>query len=256
MTGVQTCALPICLILQAAGKSNLKRVSLELGGKSPNIVFADADMEQAIEGCHFGVFFNQGQICCAGSRLFVEEKAYDEFVEKSVARAGRRTVGNPFDPTVEQGPQIDRTQFDKVMSYIDAGKREGADLLIGGKRVGDHGLFIEPTVFANVQDEMKIAREEIFGPVMSIIKFRNLDEVIERANNTTYGLAAAVWTRDISKAHAIANNVRAGTVWVNCFDVFDAAAPFGGFKQSGIGREMGEYALQQYTEVKTVTVKL
>jgi aldehyde dehydrogenase (NAD+) len=244
------------LILQAAGKSNLKRVSLELGGKSPNIVFADADMEQAIEGCHFGLFFNQGQVCSAGSRLFVEEKVYDEFVEKSVARAGRRTVGDPFDPTVEQGPQIDRTQFDKVMSYIEAGKQEGADLLIGGKRVGDHGLFIEPTVFANVQDEMKIAREEIFGPVMSIIKFRNLDEVIERANNTTYGLAAAVWTRDISKALAIANNVRAGTVWVNCFDVFDAAAPFGGFKQSGIGREMGEYALQQYTEVKTVTVKL
>ncbi len=244
------------LILQAAGRSNLKRVSLELGGKSPNIVFADADMEQAIEGCHFGLFFNQGQVCSAGSRLFVEEKVYDEFVEKSVARAGRRTVGDPFDPTVEQGPQIDRTQFDKVMSYIDAGRQEGADLLIGGKRVGDHGLFIEPTVFANVQDEMKIAREEIFGPVMSIIKFRNLDEVIERANNTTYGLAAAVWTRDISKAHAIANNVRAGTVWVNCFDVFDAAAPFGGFKQSGIGREMGEYALQQYTEVKTVTVKL
>ena len=244
------------LILQAAGKSNLKRVSLELGGKSPNIVFADADMEQAIEGCHFGVFFNQGQVCCAGSRLFVEDKAYDEFVEKSVARARRRTVGNPFDPTVEQGPQIDRTQFDKVMSYIDAGKREGADLLTGGKAVGDHGLFIEPTVFADVQDDMKIAREEIFGPVMSIIKFRNLDEVIERANNTTYGLAAAVWTRDIGKAHAIANNVQAGTVWVNCFDVFDAAAPFGGFKQSGIGREMGEYALQQYTEVKTVTIKL
>jgi aldehyde dehydrogenase (NAD+) len=244
------------LILQAAGKSNLKRVSLELGGKSPNIVFADADMEQAIEGCHFGLFFNQGQVCSAGSRLFVEEKAYDEFVEKSVTRARRRTVGDPFDPTVEQGPQIDRTQFDKVMSYIDAGKQEGADLLCGGKPVGDHSLFIEPTVFANVQDEMKIAREEIFGPVMSIIKFRNLDEVIERANNTTYGLAAAVWTRDISKAHAIANNVKAGTVWVNCFDVFDAAAPFGGFKQSGIGREMGEYALQQYTEVKTVTMKL
>jgi aldehyde dehydrogenase (NAD+) len=244
------------LILQAAGKSNLKRVSLELGGKSPNIVFADADMDQAIEGCHFGVFFNQGQVCCAGSRLFVEDKAYDEFVEKSVARARRRTVGNPFDPTVEQGPQIDRTQFDKVMSYIDAGKREGADLLTGGKAVGDHGLFIEPTVFADVQDDMKIAREEIFGPVMSIIKFRNLDEVIERANNTTYGLAAAVWTRDIGKAHAIANNVQAGTVWVNCFDVFDAAAPFGGFKQSGIGREMGEYALHQYTEVKTVTIKL
>lgn len=244
------------LILQAAGKTNLKRVSLELGGKSPNIVFADADMEQAIEGCHFGLFFNQGQACCAGSRLFVEDEVYDEFVEKSVARARRRTVGDPFDPTVEQGPQIDRTQYDKVMSYIDAGKREGADLVSGGKAIGDHGLLIEPTVFANVQDEMKIAQEEIFGPVMSIIKFRKLDEVIERANNTSYGLAAAVWTRDISKAHAIADNVKAGTVWVNCFHVFDAAAPFGGFKQSGIGREMGEYALQQYTEVKTVTIKL
>jgi aldehyde dehydrogenase (NAD+) len=151
-------------------------------------------------------------------------------------------VGDPFDPSVEQGPKIDRTQFDKVMSYIDAGKREGADLVSGGKAVGDQGLFIEPTVFANVQDEMKIAREEIFGPIMSIIKFRNLDEVIERANNTTYGLAAAVWTRDIGKAHAIADNVKAGTIWVNCFHVFDAAAPFGGFKQSGIGREMGEYA--------------
>jgi aldehyde dehydrogenase (NAD+) len=244
------------LIMEAAGRSNLKRVSLELGGKSPSIVFADADMDQAIEGCHQGLFFNQGQACCAGSRLFVEEKVYDEFVEKSVARASRRTVGDPFDANTEQGPQIDGTQFDKVMSYIDSGKREGAELLTGGKRVGDRGYFIEPTVFANVKDEMKIAREEIFGPVMSIIRFHDLDEVVDRANNTSYGLAAGVWTRDIGKAHAIANNVRAGTVWVNCFDVFDAAAPFGGFKQSGIGREMGEYALQQYTEVKTVTVKL
>ncbi len=244
------------LIMEAAGRSNLKRVSLELGGKSPNIVFADADMDQAIEGSHFALFFNQGQACCAGSRLFVEDKIYDEFVDKSVARASRRTVGDPFDASTEQGPQIDSIQFDKVMSYIDSGKCEGAELLTGGKRVGDRGYFIEPTVFANVQDEMKIAREEIFGPVMSIIRFRDLDEVVERANNTPYGLAAAVWTRDISKAHAIANSVRAGTVWINCFDVFDAAAPFGGFKQSGIGREMGEYALQQYTEVKTVTVKL
>ena len=244
------------LIMEAAGRSNLKRVSLELGGKSPNIVFADADMDQAIEGSHFALFFNQGQACCAGSRLFVEDKVYDEFVDKSVARANRRTVGDPFDASTEQGPQIDSIQFDKVMSYIDSGSREGAELLCGGKRVGDRGYFIEPTVFANVKDEMKIAREEIFGPVMSIIRFRDLDEVIDRANNTPYGLAAAVWTRDISKAHAIANNVRAGTVWINCFDVFDAAAPFGGFKQSGIGREMGEYALQQYTEVKTVTVKL
>jgi aldehyde dehydrogenase (NAD+) len=244
------------LIMEAAGRSNLKRVSLELGGKSPNIVFADADMDQAIEGSHFAVFFNQGQACCAGSRLFVEDKVYDEFVDKSVARASRRTVGDPFDASTEQGPQIDSIQFDKVMSYIDSGKCEGAELLTGGKRVGDRGYFIEPTVFANVKDEMKIAREEIFGPVMSIIKFHDIDEVVERANNTMYGLAAGVWTRDIGKAHAIANSVRAGTVWVNCFDVFDAAAPFGGFKQSGIGREMGEYALQQYTEVKTVTVKL
>jgi aldehyde dehydrogenase (NAD+) len=244
------------LIMEAAGRSNLKRVSLELGGKSPNIVFADADMDLAIEGSHFALFFNQGQACCAGSRLFVEDKVYDEFVDKSVARASRRTVGDPFDATTEQGPQIDGTQFDKVMSYIDSGKCEGAELLTGGKRVGNTGYFIEPTVFANVKDEMKIAQEEIFGPVMSIMKFHDIDEVVERANNTTYGLAAGVWTRDIGKAHAIANNVRAGTVWVNCFDVFDAAAPFGGFKQSGIGREMGEYALQQYTEVKTVTVKV
>ena len=213
-------------------------------------------MDEAIEGSHFALFFNQGQCCCAGSRAFVEEKAYDEFVERSVARAKKRTVGNPFDPTTEQGPQVDDVQFDKVMSYIEAGKKDGASLMCGGARAGDRGYFIEPTVFANVKDDMKIAREEIFGPVMSIIKFKDLDEVIERANTTMYGLAAAVWTKDISKAHAIANNVRAGTVWVNCYDVFDAAAPFGGFKQSGIGRELGEYGLQQYTEVKTVTVKL
>lgn len=244
------------LVMEAAAQSNLKRVTLELGGKSPNVVFADADMDQAVEGAHFALFFNQGQCCCAGSRLYVEEKCYDEFVEKSVARAKRRTVGDPFDPATEQGPQVDHAQFDKVMSYIDAGKQEGASLLCGGKRVGNRGYFIEPTVFAGVKDEMKIGQEEIFGPVMSILKFRDLDEVIERANNTMYGLAAAVWTRDISKALAIANGVRAGTVWVNCYDVFDAAAPFGGFKQSGTGRELGEYGLQQYTEVKTITVKL
>jgi aldehyde dehydrogenase (NAD+) len=244
------------LIMEAAAQTNLKRVTLELGGKSPNIIFADADMDEAIEGAHFALFFNQGQCCCAGSRLFVEEKCYDQFVEKSVARAKKRTVGDPFDPKTEQGPQVDQAQFDKVMGYIETGKREGASLLAGGKRVGDRGYFIEPTVFAGVKDEMKIAQEEIFGPVMSILKFKDVDDVVERANTTMYGLAAAVWTRDIGKAHAVANKVRAGTVWVNCFDVFDAAAPFGGFKQSGIGRELGEYGLQQYTEVKTVTVKL
>jgi aldehyde dehydrogenase (NAD+) len=244
------------LIMEAAAQTNLKRVTLELGGKSPNIVFADADMGKAIEGSHFALFFNQGQCCCAGSRLFVEEKAYDEFVERSAARAKKRTVGDPFDPKTEQGPQVDDVQFDKVMSFIESGKEQGAKLVAGGNRWGDRGYFIEPTVFADVKDDMKIAEEEIFGPVLSIIKFKDLDDVVERANRTMYGLAAGVWTQDIGKAHAIANAVRAGTVWVNCYDVFDAAAPFGGFKQSGIGRELGEYGLQQYTEVKTVTVKL
>jgi aldehyde dehydrogenase (NAD+) len=244
------------LIMAAAAKSNLKRVTLELGGKSPNIVFADADMEAAIAGAHLGLFFNQGQCCCAGSRVFVEEKCYDEFVAKTVATAQQRIVGNPFDINTQQGPQVDQNQFDRVMSYINSGMQEGAQMLCGGNRVGDQGYFIAPTVFADVRDEMKIAQEEIFGPVMSIIKFKDVDEVIHRANNTMYGLAAAVWTQDITKAHAIANNVRAGTVWVNCYDVLDPAAPFGGFKQSGMGRELGEYGLQQYTEVKTVTIKL
>jgi aldehyde dehydrogenase (NAD+) len=244
------------LIMGAAAKSNLKRVTLELGGKSPNIVFADTDLDEAVEGAHFGLFFNHGQCCCAGSRVFVEEKIYDRFVEKSGVRARNRTVGDPFDPHTEQGPQVDQAQFDKVMGYIDSGRREGANLVCGGERVGDRGYFIQPTVFSDVQDDMKIAKEEIFGPVMSIIPFKSVDEVIARANRTDYGLAAAVWTRDIGKAHAIANSVRAGTVWVNCYNVLDPRAPFGGFKQSGIGRELGEYGLQQYTEVKTVIVKL
>src|SRR5579884_3285524 len=244
------------LILKAAAETNLKRVTLELGGKSPNIVFADADMDEAVEGSHFALFFNQGQCCCAGSRAFVEEKVYDEFVERSTARARQRTVGDPFDAKTEQGPQVNDEQFDKVMSYIESGKQQGAKLMCGGERVGDRGYFVAPTVFADVQDNMKIAEEEIFGPVMSILKFKDLNEVVQRANKTMYGLAAAVWTKDITKAHAIADKVRAGTVWVNCYDVFDAAAPFGGFKQSGIGRELGEYGLANYTEVKTVTVKM
>lgn len=244
------------LVMEAAAKSNLKRVTLELGGKSPNIVFADADMDQAIVGAHYSLFFNQGQCCNAGSRLFVEEKCYDDFVAKSVERAKQRVVGDPFDSKTQQGPQVDQDQFNKVMSYIESGMRDGAQMLCGGNRVGDRGFFIEPTVFANVKNDMKIAQEEIFGPVMSIIKFKDIDEVIHLANTTMYGLAAGVWTKDITKAHAIANNVRAGTVWVNCYHVFDAAAPFGGFKQSGMGRELGEYCLEHYTEVKTVTIKL
>jgi aldehyde dehydrogenase (NAD+) len=244
------------IIMEAAAKSNLKRVSLELGGKSPNVVFADADLDAAVEGAYFGLFFNQGQCCCAGSRLFVEEKVHDQFVEKMLKKARSRRVGDPFDPETEQGPQVSQEQFDRVMGFIDAGKKEGAKLLCGGNRVGDRGYFIEPTVFDDVTDKMKIARDEIFGPVMNILRFKDLDDVVRRGNQTYFGLAAAVWTRDITKAHRLANGLRAGTVWVNCYDVFDAAAPFGGFKMSGFGRELGEYALQLYTEVKTVTVSL
>jgi len=244
------------LILQAAGRSNLKRVTLELGGKSPNIIFADSDMDAAVEGSFFGLFFNQGQCCCAGSRVFVESKIHDEFVEKMLQRTKKQQVGDPFDPATTQGPQVSQEQFDKVMGYINAGKKDGAKMLMGGRRVGKLGYFIEPTVFCDVKDDMKIAREEIFGPVMSIIKFKDAEEVIERGNKTFYGLAAAVWTKDVSKAHRVAAELKAGTVWVNCYDVFDTAAPFGGYKMSGIGRELGEYALRNYTEVKTVTVAL
>jgi aldehyde dehydrogenase (NAD+) len=244
------------IVMEAAARSNLKRVSLELGGKSPNIVFADADIDAAIEGAYFGLFFNQGQCCCAGSRLLVEEKIYDLFVEKLVAKAKSQNVGDPFDLATTQGPQVSEEQFNRVLGYIDAGKKDGAKLLTGGDRCGSKGYFIQPTVFEGVRDEMKIAQEEIFGPVMSIMKFKDVDDVIARGNRTTFGLAAAVWTRDIKKAMKVSSALRAGTVWVNCYDVFDAAAPFGGFKMSGIGRELGEYALQLYTEVKTVTLAL
>ncbi len=234
----------------------LKRLTFELGGKSPNIVFADADLEAAVAGAEFGLFFNQGQCCCAGSRLFVEQSIHDEFVSKVVSRAKTRQLGDPLDPNTTQGPQVDADQFNKIMSYIDKGKTEGAKCLTGGSRFGNKGYFIEPTIFTEVNDEMSIARDEIFGPVLSILPFKNTDEIIARANNTYYGLAAAVWTRDVQKAHKVAASVRAGTIWVNCYDVFDAAAPFGGFKMSGSGRELGEAALSNYTELKTVTMSL
>jgi aldehyde dehydrogenase (NAD+) len=244
------------LVMTAAAQSNLKRVSLELGGKSPNIVFADADLDAALEGAYLGLFFNQGQCCCAGSRLFVEETVHDKLVDRLLEMAKQQKLGDPFDPATTQGPQVSQEQMDRILGYIEHGNKEGAHCLTGGKRHGKKGYFVEPTLFTGVTDEMKIAKEEIFGPVMQVMKFKDVNEVIERGNRTSYGLAAAVWTKDVTKAHRIANSLRAGTVWVNCYDVFDAAAPFGGYKQSGIGRELGEYSLELYTEIKTVTVAL
>lgn len=243
-------------IIMRDAAPTLKRLTFELGGKSPNIVFADADLEAAAVGSHFGLYFNQGQCCCAGSRLFVEERVYDQFVEKMAAMNKQRKLGPGLDPATEQGPQVDQAQFDKIMHYIDAGRKEGAQCVTGGKRWGQRGYFIEPTLFAGVTDEMTIAKDEIFGPVLSVLRFKDVDEVVDRANNTYYGLAAAVWTRDVARAHHLAGRIKAGTVWINCYDVFDAGAPFGGYKMSGMGRELGERGLDAYTETKTVTVSL
>jgi len=244
------------LIQTASGTSNLKKVTLELGGKSPNIIMSDADMEVAVEQAHFALFFNQGQCCCAGSRTYVQAEIYDEFLERSAERAKRRVVGDPFNMNTEQGPQVDEEQFNKILGYISSGKKEGAKLMCGGGVASDRGYFIQPTVFGDVQDNMTIAREEIFGPVQQILKFKTLEEVVERANDSQYGLAAAVFTKDIDKAHYISHALRAGTVWINCYDIFGAQAPFGGYKASGNGRELGEYGLDNYTEVKTVTIKV
>ena len=244
------------LIMQAAGASNLKNVTLELGGKSPNIIFADCDLDHAVETSHFALFFNQGQCCCAGSRTFVEESIYDEFVKRSVARAKSRKVTDPLDPDCEQGPQVDQEQFDKIMNLIDSGKKDGAKLECGGRRIGERGYFIEPTVFSGVSDNMRIAKEEIFGPVMQIIKFKSVEEIIERANKTNYGLAASVFTKDLDKAMMLSQSIRAGVVWINCYDVLEVQTPFGGYKESGSGRELGEYGLRQYSEVKSVIIKL
>jgi aldehyde dehydrogenase (NAD+) len=234
----------------------LKRITFELGGKSPNIIFDDADLDTAIAGTHFGLYFNQGQCCCAGSRVFVHEKKHDAFIERVAAMNESRKVGDPFDPATEQGPQVDEAQFNKILRYVQIGKKEGAVCVTGGERVGSRGYFVRPTLFDNVRDDMSIATDEIFGPVMSVLTFKDVDDIAARANKTIFGLAAAIWTRDIRKAHALAHKIRAGTIWINCYDVFDAAAPFGGFKMSGLGRELGEEGLRPYTETKTVTVAL
>nr|AVR59243.1 aldehyde dehydrogenase 1 [Platynereis dumerilii] len=244
------------LILQAAGRTNLKRVSLELGGKSPNIVLPDVDLDLAADVSHMALFSNMGQACTAGSRTYVHESIYDEFVKKAVERAQKRVVGDPWDPKTQSGPQIDEEQMNKILELIESGKKQGAKLHCGGKRHGDKGYFIENTVFSDVTDDMRIAKEEIFGPVQQIIKFSDIDDVIERANNTSYGLAASVLTNDLDKAITLANSIQAGTVWINTYHTVCNQAPFGGFKMSGIGRELGSYGIHQYTEVKTVTVKI
>jgi acyl-CoA reductase-like NAD-dependent aldehyde dehydrogenase len=244
------------LIMGSAAASNLKRCTLELGGKSPLIICADADIDEAAEIAHGAIFNNHGQNCCAGSRTFVEAGIYDKFLSKAKELAEKRKVGDPFAEGTQQGPQIDDRQFKKIQDLIESGKKEGAKLVTGGSRWGDKGYYIQPTIFADVQDNMRIAKEEIFGPVQSIFKFTDINEAIARANATTYGLAAGIMTNDINKALLFAQSVQAGSVWVNCFDIVFANAPFGGYKQSGQGRELGEASLKEYLEIKTVTIAL
>jgi aldehyde dehydrogenase (NAD+) len=243
-------------ILEASAKSNLKKVSLELGGKSPNIIFPDADLDKAIASSTMAIFFNQGQCCCAGSRLFIHEDIYDQFVTKFTEAAKSWPVGNPLDSTTLHGPLVDDIQFKRVLGYLEKGKAEGATCVVGGDKIDRPGYFIQPTLFTNVSDNMTIAKEEIFGPVVCAFKFKTIEEVVERANNTTYGLAAAVHTTNISTALKVQALLEAGTVWVNCYNIFFSSVPFGGYNQSGIGRELGEYGLREYTQIKTVTTAI
>jgi aldehyde dehydrogenase (NAD+) len=243
-------------IMKAAASSNLKKVTLELGGKSPNIVFNDADIEQAISWVNFGIYYNHGQCCCAGSRIYVQEGIYDKFVEAFKKRAAANAVGDPFDEKTFQGPQVSQLQYDRIMGYIDEGKKAGATVETGGERHGDKGYFIQPTIFSNVTPDMKIMREEIFGPVAALAKFKTEEEVIALGNDSNYGLAAAVHTNDLNTAIRVSNSLKAGTVWVNCYNMLTHQVPFGGYKESGIGRELGEAALANYTQNKSVAIRL
>lgn len=242
--------------IMARASKTLKRVTLELGGKSPNIILPDADLSKAIPGALSGVMFNQGQVCCAGSRVFIQKKHFDNVVADMASHAKSIKQGSGLERDTQMGPLVSTEQQNRVLSYIEKGISEGAELVAGGKKPREDGYFVEPTIFADVRDDMTIAKEEIFGPVISAMPFDDLDEVINRANSSEYGLAAGLWTRDIANAHYVANRLRAGTVWVNCYNVFDAASPFGGYKQSGLGREMGSYALNNYTEVKSVWLSM
>ena len=241
-------------IIQKRAADTLKRVTFELGGKSPLVIFRDADVDAAVEGAFAANYWHAGQCCSAGTRIYVQDTLREEFVEKLARKVSKRKLGDPLDPATEQGPQISQEQLDKVLSYIKQGKGGGARLVTGGNRVGNQGYFVEPTIFDGVKDEMTIAREEIFGPVASVLPFDDESAIMARANDTRFGLAAAVYTRDIARAHRYAEQVNAGFIWLNCYFVLDANLPFGGFKQSGFGRDNGEAALEHYTELKTVVI--
>jgi acyl-CoA reductase-like NAD-dependent aldehyde dehydrogenase len=243
-------------LIQTASAGNLKRVSLELGGKSPNIVFADADLEAAAQTAMASIFFNQGEVCCAGSRLFLDETIHDEFIETFKGHTETIKVGDPLDEDTQMGAQVSEEQFTKVLGYIEGGREAGARVVTGGKRATERGYFVEPTIFDGVTGDMAIAREEIFGPVVSALSFKDIDEVVRAANDTDYGLAAGIWTSDVTKAHQVAARLKAGTVWINTYNSFDAASPFGGYKQSGFGRELGRHALDLYTQTKSVWIGL
>jgi acyl-CoA reductase-like NAD-dependent aldehyde dehydrogenase len=243
------------LILQASA-GNLKKVSLELGGKAPNIIFPDADLDQAVPTSMMGVYFNSGQVCCAGTRIFVQRERYDEVVDKLANFSKNVSMGDPFDQRSSIGPLVSREQFDRVKNYLEVGKKEGAKLAAGGEPGEGKGYFVKPTLFAGVNNDMRIAREEIFGPVGAAIAFKDENDAVLQGNHTDYGLSAAVWTHDVSRAHKVARALKAGTVWVNCYNQLDPISPFGGYKQSGFGRELGKYAIDLYTQVKSVWMKL